>query len=180
MKRRATKNDMETFVEEPDYSSFIETDGFYNRISKDDEYIVRTLIAVPEDPLDDMGSKMADRLQRDLVANFAVLDKREDFKKWLEQKRTELRQGFGYKLNTDKILTKYDSMIDGLGPTDTNLIKSLPNLIKEGEKVIKDHESNKMLSDAEKRKKIEGVQRKIDNMRGTIRSLIKKGSAKAR
>ncbi|MBO4625781.1 MAG: hypothetical protein J5679_00695, partial [Alphaproteobacteria bacterium] len=128
MKLGTKKDDTATFLEEPDYSSFIETEFANNSLSKEDERIVNKLIAVPNDPLDDLGAQMADRLRRDLAANIAVLDRREDFKKWLDQKRTELRQGFGYKLNTEELLTKYDNMIDGLGPTDTNLIKSLPGL----------------------------------------------------
>ena len=67
-------------------------------------------------------------------------------------------------------------MIDGLGPTDTNLIKSLPGLIKGGEKAIKDHESDNTLSVTDKKEKVQSVQRKIDNMRGTIRGLLDKGS----
>lgn len=180
MKRRTKKENMETFLEQPDYSSFIETDAFANRLSEEDAYFVGILIPVPDDPRDELGARMADRLRRDLAANFSVLDRREDFRKWLEQKRTELRRGFNYKLNIDALLTIYDSSIARLDSTDTNLIKNLPNKIAEGEKAIKDHESNKQLTDAERIEKIRGVQSKIDNMRGTIRNLIKKGGAKSK
>jgi len=180
MTRRAKKEEMETFLEEPDYSSIIDTDGFTNHLTEEDAFLVRTLIPVPEDPYDELGAKMADRLQRDLAANFEVLDRYEDFKRWLEQKRTELRRGFNYTLNTDAILKRYESSDDNLGTYDASLKKNLPNLIKDCEKTIKDHESSKTLSDAEKKGKIQGVQGKIDNMRGTIRGLIKKGIAKGK
>ena len=64
--------------------------------------------------------------------------------------------------------------------TDANLMKNLPNFIKECEKAIKNHESNKQLTDAERIEKIQSVQNKIDNMRGTIRNLILKGSSKSK
>ena len=89
MKLGTKKDDMATFVEEPDYSSFTETEFANNSLSKEDERIISKLIAIPDDPLDDLGAQMVDRLRRDLSANIAVLDRHEDFNKWLEQKRKE-------------------------------------------------------------------------------------------